>query len=73
VGSILGTLFGVFIFGTIQLLIAFQGTLNSWWTRIAIGFLVFLFCLLQRLFETRKDAREGADEPVKAGGGAAEA
>jgi galactofuranose transport system permease protein len=54
VGSILGTLFGVFIFGTIQLLIAFQGTLNSWWTRIAIGFLVFAFCLLQRILESRK-------------------
>jgi galactofuranose transport system permease protein len=54
VGSILGTLFGVFIFGTIQLLIAFQGTLNSWWTRIAIGFLVFAFCLMQRILESRK-------------------
>jgi simple sugar transport system permease protein len=54
VGSVLGTLFGVFIFGTIQLLIVFQGTLNSWWTRIAIGFLVFVFCLLQRIFEARR-------------------
>ncbi|MGD0728129.1 MAG: sugar ABC transporter permease YjfF, partial [Spirochaetia bacterium] len=35
----------------------FQGTLNSWWTRIVIGFLVFLFCLLQRLFEARKVVR----------------
>jgi simple sugar transport system permease protein len=57
VGSILGTLFGVFVFGTIQVLIMFQGTLNSWWTRIAIGFLVFLFCLLQRIFEARKGGR----------------
>jgi galactofuranose transport system permease protein len=54
VGSIMGTLFGVFVYGTIQILIVFQGTLNSWWTRIAIGFLVFAFCLMQRLFETRK-------------------
>jgi ribose/xylose/arabinose/galactoside ABC-type transport system permease subunit len=57
VGGIMGTVFGVLVFGTIQILIMFQGTLNSWWTRIAIGFLVFLFCLLQRLFEARKGAR----------------
>ncbi len=57
VGSVLGTVFGVMVYGTIQVLIVFQGTLNSWWTRIAIGFLVFLFCLMQRLFESRKGAR----------------
>ncbi|HVO20161.1 MAG TPA: galactofuranose ABC transporter, permease protein YjfF [Anaeromyxobacter sp.] len=55
-GSILGTVLGVLVYGTIQVLIVFQGTLNSWWTRIAIGFLVFVFCALQRLFETRKEA-----------------
>jgi len=53
-GSVFGTVVGVLVYGTIQVLIVFQGTLNSWWTRIAIGFLVFLFCFLQRLFETRK-------------------
>jgi simple sugar transport system permease protein len=57
VGSVLGTLFGVFVYGTIQVLIVFQGTLNSWWTRIAIGFLVFVFCLLQRLFDSSRGAR----------------
>jgi simple sugar transport system permease protein len=54
VGSILGTVFGVFVYGSIQVLIMFQGTLNSWWTRIVIGLLVFLFCILQRFFESRK-------------------
>lgn len=54
VGYVFGTVFGVLILGTIQYLIMFQGTLNSWWTRIAIGLLVFLFCLLQRLLETGK-------------------
>jgi simple sugar transport system permease protein len=54
VGSIFGTMFGVFVYGSIQVLIMFQGTLNSWWTRIAIGLLVCLFCLLQRFFESRK-------------------
>jgi len=54
VGSLLGTLFGVLILGTIQTLISFDGTLSSWWTRIVIGALLFVFCLLQRLFERRK-------------------
>lgn len=57
VGSIIGTLFGVLVYGTIQVLIVFQGTLNSWWTRIAIGFLVFVFVLLQRLFESGKKGK----------------
>jgi ribose/xylose/arabinose/galactoside ABC-type transport system permease subunit len=52
VGTILGTVLGVLVYGIIQVLIVFQGTLNSWWTRIVIGFLVFVFCLLQRLFES---------------------
>jgi ribose/xylose/arabinose/galactoside ABC-type transport system permease subunit len=55
VGTILGTVLGVLVYGIIQVLIVFQGTLNSWWTRIVIGFLVFVFCLLQRLFEARKN------------------
>jgi len=54
VGNALGTVVGVLVYGTIQVLIVFQGTLNSWWTRIVIGFLVFVFCLLQRVFEARK-------------------
>jgi simple sugar transport system permease protein len=54
VGYVLGTLFGVLILGTIQTLITFEGTLSSWWTRIAVGALLFVFCLLQRLFEARR-------------------
>jgi ribose/xylose/arabinose/galactoside ABC-type transport system permease subunit len=53
-GNLLGTVLGVLVYGIIQVLIMFQGTLNSWWTRIVIGFLVFVFCLLQRLFEAGK-------------------
>ncbi len=56
VGNIFGTLLGVLVYGIIQVLVVFQGTLNSWWTRIVIGFLVFVFCVLQRLFESRKRA-----------------
>jgi simple sugar transport system permease protein len=54
VGGVLGTLFGVLILGIIQTLISFDGSLSSWWTRIVIGALLFLFCLLQRLFEARR-------------------
>jgi simple sugar transport system permease protein len=57
VGYVAGTLFGVLILGTIQTLISFDGTLSSWWTRIVIGALLFLFCLLQRLFEGRRRPR----------------
>ncbi len=54
VGYVFGTLFGVLILGIIQTLITFDGSLSSWWTRIVIGALLFVFCLLQRLFEARK-------------------
>jgi galactofuranose transport system permease protein len=54
VGYVFGTLFGVLILGIIQTLITFDGSLSSWWTRIVIGALLFIFCLLQRLFEARK-------------------
>jgi simple sugar transport system permease protein len=53
VGYVAGTLFGVLILGIIQTLIAFDGTLSTWWTRIVVGALLLLFCLLQRLFEGR--------------------
>jgi ribose/xylose/arabinose/galactoside ABC-type transport system permease subunit len=53
VGYVFGTLFGVLMLGMIQTLIMFDGTLSSWWTKIAIGVLLFAFCLLQRLFQAR--------------------
>lgn len=52
VGYVLGTLFGVLTLGVIQTLIMFDGSLSSWWTRIVIGALLFVFCVLQRFFET---------------------
>ena len=54
VGYVAGTLFGVLILGIIQTLIAFDGSLSSWWTRIVIGGLLLVFCLLQRVFERRR-------------------
>jgi simple sugar transport system permease protein len=53
VGYVFGTLVGVLMLGIMQTLIMFDGTLSSWWTRIAIGALLFAFCLLQRVFQAR--------------------
>jgi simple sugar transport system permease protein len=39
----------------IQTLIMFDGSLSSWWTKIVIGALLFVFCLLQRAVERRSD------------------
>ncbi|MBA1364476.1 galactofuranose ABC transporter, permease protein YjfF [Burkholderia gladioli] len=59
VGYVIGSVFGVGILGTIQVLITFDGTLSSWWTRIVIGALLCVFCLLQRVIE-RHAARRRA-------------
>lgn len=48
-GYVAGALSGVLVLGTIQTLIVFDGTLSSWWTRIVIGALLFVFCAVQRL------------------------
>ncbi len=48
VGYVFGTLIGVLILGVIQTYITFDGTLSSWWTKIAIGILLFVFIILQR-------------------------
>jgi galactofuranose transport system permease protein len=47
-GTIFGTFMGVLIQGLIQTYITFEGTLSSWWTKIAIGALLFAFIALQR-------------------------
>ena len=57
VGYMAGTLFGVLMLGIIQTLISFDGTLSSWWTRIVVGVLLFVFCLLQRLLTHRASKR----------------
>jgi ribose/xylose/arabinose/galactoside ABC-type transport system permease subunit len=57
VGYVAGTLFGVLTLGIIQSLIMFDGSLSSWWTRIVIGALLFVFCVLQRVFESGRKAR----------------
>jgi simple sugar transport system permease protein len=47
-GYAIGPMFGVLTMGIIQSLIMFDGTLNSWWTKIVVGLLLFLFIVLQR-------------------------
>ncbi len=53
-GYVFGTVLGVLVLGVIQTLITFDGTLSSWWTKIVIGGLLFVFILLQRLIGIRK-------------------
>jgi len=47
-GGVLGSLFGVLILGLIQSWITFNGTLSSWWAKIATGVLLFAFVAVQR-------------------------
>jgi simple sugar transport system permease protein len=54
VGLVAGTVLGVMILGIIQAIITFQGTLNSWWTRIIVGALLLAFILLQKLIQAKK-------------------
>jgi simple sugar transport system permease protein len=64
-GYVAGTLTGVLILGVIQTLIAFDGTLSSWWTRIFIGALLFVFCVAQRVISLGAARRKSA-VPAKA-------
>ena len=52
IGVSVGTLIGVLILGVIQTIITFEGTLSSWWTKIAIGLLLLGFILLQRFLQS---------------------
>ena len=58
VGGVPGTLIGVLIFGIIQTAIMFEGTLSSWWTRVAIGLLLWVFILLQRILSGSVHSRK---------------
>jgi len=58
-----GTAMGVLILGLIQTLITFKGDLNSWWTRIAVGMLVFVFMHRIKRRETRSPPTKNPHEP----------
>jgi simple sugar transport system permease protein len=49
VGYMVGTLFGVMLKSIIPTLITFDGTLSSWWAKIAIGALLLIFVGLQQI------------------------
>lgn len=53
-GYVIGTLCGVLVLGLIKTLIQFEGTLSSWWTKIATGVLLFAFILIQRTMTARR-------------------
>jgi ribose/xylose/arabinose/galactoside ABC-type transport system permease subunit len=53
-GTVIGTLFGVLIEGTIISILQYNGTLSSWWTRIGVGVLTLVFIGIQSLFYIRK-------------------
>jgi len=55
VGFVAGTFIGVMIQGVIQTYITFDGTLNSWWTKIVIGVLLFVFIALQKMLSSGKN------------------
>jgi len=57
-GYVIGPLFGVLTTGIIQSLIMFNGTLNSWWTKIAVGMLLFIFIALQRVIVIRNEKKK---------------
>ncbi|MCI1955045.1 MAG: sugar ABC transporter permease YjfF [Oscillospiraceae bacterium] len=54
VGTPIGTFFGALIKGTISSLITTQGTLSSWWVRIALSVLLCFFIVLQSVFAAMK-------------------
>lgn len=54
VGTVVGTLFGVLIKGTISSLITTQGTLSSWWVRITLSALLCFFIVLQSVIAGMK-------------------
>lgn len=55
VGQLAGTVVGVLILGTIESIVTFEGTLNSWWIKIVIGILLMAFILLQRLVHRQSE------------------
>lgn len=54
VGQVTGTLLGVFIFGLIRTSINFIGTLSPSWREIAVGILLLVFVLLQKILQPRR-------------------
>ncbi|MFN7011974.1 MAG: galactofuranose ABC transporter, permease protein YjfF [Allorhizobium sp.] len=58
-GFVFGTFIGVMLQGLVQTYIIFDGSLSSWWTKIVIGALLFVFIVLQRLVFSASSVRAG--------------
>ncbi|KJF67022.1 ABC transporter permease [Rhizobium nepotum 39/7] len=63
-GLVAGTLIGLLIQGLIQTYIVFDGTLSSWWTKIVIGVLLFVFIVLQRAIIWYSNRRLAGPHPA---------
>jgi ribose/xylose/arabinose/galactoside ABC-type transport system permease subunit len=63
-GFVFGTFIGVMLLGLVQTYIIFDGTLSSWWTKIVIGALLFLFIVLQRLIFRASSPGDRSTEKV---------
>jgi simple sugar transport system permease protein len=55
-GYVLGSMIGVFVFGTIETMISFKGAEQAW-TRIIIGLLLLVFIVVQRVIVVRSERR----------------
>jgi simple sugar transport system permease protein len=55
-GYVLGSMVGVFVFGTINTVINFMGASQSW-TRIIVGLLLLVFIVVQRAIVARAERR----------------
>ncbi len=55
-GYVLGSMIGVFVYGTIKTVISFLGAEQSW-TRISIGLLLLVFIVVQRMIVFRSESR----------------
>jgi galactofuranose transport system permease protein len=70
VGYLAGTFIGVLIQAIIKTYLTFS-SLSSWWTKIAIGVLIMIFILLQRLFsQVSTMSKSQAQVIIKKGGSA---
>ncbi|MDS7595648.1 galactofuranose ABC transporter, permease protein YjfF [Agrobacterium tumefaciens] len=63
-GLVAGTFVGLLIQGLIQTYIVFDGTLSSWWTKIVIGILLFVFIVLQRAIIWYSNRRLAGPHPA---------
>jgi simple sugar transport system permease protein len=55
-GFVVGSMIGVFVYGTIKTVISFLGAEQSW-TRISIGALLLVFVVVQRIIVARSAAQ----------------